>query len=193
MRNLAIIVLLIAAFGAAVMAQDADESVEREIITVLKMGDEVFEPEMWLASAGETTSYTTATFQPRREAGFSAVSFINYLHFDTGYTLDGLDDFFNDTWFEQAFAGWEELRKTNVCFNGDVTLHEFTLAYRESNGGLARYVMRYWVDPISETRVRAWHIAFATTFADGTTDARGRELLDEYSARMYPDFPACSR
>jgi hypothetical protein len=74
-----------------------------------------------------------------------------------------------------------------------VTLHEFTLAYQESSGNVARYVLRYWIDPVSETRVRTWHVAFATTYSDGTTDPRGRELLDDYSARMYPGFPGCGQ
>lgn len=184
--------LLVIALGGTTLAQN-ETPTEREIITVLTMGDEVFEPDLWLASASETVSYTTATWQPRFEAGFSAVSFLNYLHFDTGYTLDGLDDFFNDDWFAQSFAGWEDLTKTNVCFDDDVTLHEFTMAYRDASGNLTRYVMRYWVDPISETRVRAWHIAFATTYSDGSPDERGQEFLDDYSARMYPDFPSCRR
>lgn len=190
MRYLLLVVLL-AALGGAALAQGTFP--EREIITVLKMGENVFELDWWRASASETGASTTASWQSTPESGFSGVSFINYLHFDTGYNVEELDALFNDEWFAQTFAGWEELRKTNVCFDGDVTLHEFTLAYREASGSLARYALRYWVDPVSETRVRAWHVAFATTYSDGSADPRGRQLLDDYAARIYPDLISCGR
>ncbi|MBZ0300981.1 MAG: hypothetical protein K8J31_14635 [Anaerolineae bacterium] len=193
MRKLLEIVLIVIALGSVVAVTAQEAFPERELVTVLKMGEQVFEPEIWLANGGETNTGTTASWQSTFESGFSGLSFLNYMHFDTGYTLDGLDTFFNDDWFKQTFVSWEDVRKTNVCFNGDVTLHEFSMSYRESSGNVARYVLRYWVDPISETRVRAWHVGFATTYSDGTNDPRGQELLDEYSARMYPDFASCGR
>lgn len=190
-----ITLLLIVLLGVLVVsAQDnADPFAEREIITVLKMADDVFEPDLWRASAAENTSSTTATWQSTLESGVSGLSFINYLHFDSGYTPERLDEIFNEQWFTDTFTNWEAVRKVNVCFSGDITLHEFTLAFREADGNLARYSLRYWVDPISETRVRAWHIAIATTYADGTPNPAGQTLLDDYSARIYPDLPGCRR
>ena len=191
MRNLLLLLVCLAAVGTVALAQD-DEPEERELITVLKMGEGVFETGLWQASGSELLASTTATWQSTLESGFSALSFLNYIHFDTGYTLDGLDDFFNDAWFEQSFANWEEVRKTNVCFDDDITLHEFTLSYLDANGNLTDYAMRYWVDPLNETRVRTWHIAFATTFSDGTPNPEGQEQLDEYASRIYPDFASCA-
>jgi hypothetical protein len=191
MRRILLIVALVAAFGVMATAQDETPMPERELITVLKMGDGIFEPDLWLASGSENIASTTATWQATSSSGFSALSFLNYLHFDSGYTLDGLDEFFNDDWFARSFANWEDLQKTNVCYNGDLTLHEFTLAFRDPNDNVTHYGLRYWVEPVSETRVRAWHLAVATTYSDGTPNAEGQDLLDEYAARMYPDLPSC--
>jgi len=191
MRNVLLILLALLGLTASTVAQDEPSFPEREIITVLNMGADVFEPDLWLANAAESASRTTATWQSTFEAEFSALSHIEYLHFDEGYTLDSLDDFFGNDWFEQTFVNWEELRQTNLCFDGDVSLYEFTLAFRDSNDNVTQYVMRYWTDPITESRVRTWYIAFATTYAEGGTipDARGQ--FDDYSARMYPVLPAC--
>lgn len=193
MRKLILLALLLVAAFGMVKAQDEEPMAERELITVLNFGAEVFEPDLWLASGSETITNTTAAWQSTYESGFSALSFANYLHFDTGYTLDGLDAFFNDDWFAQTFISWEEVEKTNVCFDDDLTLHEFTLAFRDSEDNLTYYALRYWVEPVSETRVLAWHVAFATTFSDGTPNPDGYDQLDEYSERMYPDLPGCGR
>jgi hypothetical protein len=191
MHKLLLLAILLAAAFGVVQAQDEEAFAERELVTVLNMGADVFEPDLWLASGSETITNTTVSWQSTFESGFSALSFANYLHFDTGYTLDGLDTFFNDDWFEQTFISWEEVEKTNVCFDDDLTLHEFTLAYRDAEDRLTYYALRYWVEPISETRVMAWHIAFATTYADGTPNTEGQTQLDEYSARLYPELPGC--
>ena len=188
---LLVIVLLVA---AVTQAQDTETpAAEREIFTVLKLGDDIFEHDLWWASAAETAGRTSATWLPTAESGYGAVSHIQYLHFDDGYTSTQLDELFNDQWFAQTFLNWEEVRKTNVCFNGEVTLHEFSMAFRDANDNVTQYDLRYWIAPVSETRVRTWHLAFATTFADGSPNPDSAALLDEYAALISPDFTACQR
>ena len=194
MRKLIPFLLIVLLLAPTARAQDTDTPItEREIITVLKMGDDVFEHDLWRASAAETAGSTTATWLPTPESGYGAVSHIDYLHFDAGYTAARLNELFNQQWFADTFVNWEDVRKTNVCFDGDITLHEFSLSFRDSNDNVTQYDLRYWVDPVSETRVRTWHIAFATTYTDGTPNPESAARLDEYAARMYPDFPACKR
>ncbi len=191
MRTVLLIFLLLLVSISGAIAQDDELFPEREIITVLDFGADVFEPGLWLASAAESLSSTTATWQSTLEAGFSALSFINYLHFDDGYTLAGLDEFFSNDWFEQTFVNWEDLRQTDLCFDDDVTLYEFTLAFRDSNDNLTRYAMHYWTEPVTETRVLTWYLAVATTYSDGSSIPDARDQLDEYSARINPDLAAC--
>ena len=193
MHKTLLFLLLLLMMGVGVLRAQDDMPQEREIITVLKMADDIFESGIWSASAAENLSSTTATFQSTFESGFSGLSFINYLHFDQGYTPEELEAFFDDTWFEESFINWEDVRKTNVCFDGDVTLHEFDLAFRDAGDNVARYGLRYWVEPLSETRVRAWHIAVATSYAGGTSNPDGEAMLDDYATRIYPDLPSCPR
>jgi len=194
MRKIILLLLIVTLVVVAAQAQDSDkETAVREIIAVLKMGDGVFEHDLWRASAAENATSTTATWLPTPESGYGAVSFINYLHFDNGYTANELDVFFDEQWFADTFANWEDVRKTDVCFDGDVTLHEFDMAFRDANDDVTQYAVRYWVDPVSETRVRAWHIAFATTYTDGSPNPDSAARLDDYAARIYPDFPTCPR
>ena len=87
MRNKLLILLALLVLSSGMLAQD-EAFPEREIITVLDMGSTVFESDLWLASGAENIGSTTATWQSTFESGFSALSFINYLHFDEGYTLD---------------------------------------------------------------------------------------------------------
>ena len=42
-----------------------------------------------------------------------------------------------------------------------MTLYEFTLAFRDAGDNVTGYSMRYWTDPLTETRVRTWYLAFA--------------------------------
>jgi hypothetical protein len=192
MRRIILLLLIVFLVALVAQAQDTDAPpAEREIITVLQMGDGVFENDLWRASAAETASSTTATWLPIPESGYGAISHIAYLHVDDGYTPTGLDELFNDQWFADTLANWEDVRKTNVCFDGDITLHEFSLAFRDANDNVTQYDLRYWVDPVSETRVRTWHIAFATTFSDGAPNPKSAAWLDDYARRMYPDLPAC--
>ncbi len=193
MRKITMLLILLGLSGvfATTAAQDGSPALEREIITVLRMGEGIFEPELWRASAAENLASTTATWQSTFESGYGGTSFLNYLHFSTGYSLDELDSFFDEDWFAETFINWEDARKTNVCFDDDLTLHEFTLVYRDNQDNLTEYALRYWVEPVSETRVRTWHVAFPSTLPDGSPSPEGQALLDDYAARMYPDLPGC--
>ena len=191
MRKLFSVLLIVLCFGAMTVHAQEESPPQAEILTVLLMTDGVFEPDLWLASASENLSSTTVTWNSRADSGFSGLSYLSYLHFDTGYTLDGLDALFDDDWFGQTFAGWQDLHKTNVCYDGDLTLHEFTLSYKDGAGNVTPYALRYWIEPVNESRVRAWYVAFATAYADGSPNGDALDLLDEYATRMYPDLSSC--
>jgi len=184
MRRLLIMLVLVMLLVAALMvgAQDMEDEDElpplREIYIALSFGDEVFEPDLWLASATEGEARTTSVWNA---AQLSALSYLDLLHFDDGYSIEGIDAFFNDTWFEAAFANYEMWERMAVCDyrddEYDLTLHEFSM----STGGES-YTMRYWIDLFNETRVAAIFIVFP---------ASSSATLDDYSARLYPELPAC--
>lgn len=194
-----IVLLLLLALAVIVQAQDATEEATpeataepvmqeetpeataapdmaqlREIYVALAYGEEVFEPGVWQASATEMELQTTAQWNA---PSLGALSFLNYLHFKDGITLDGMNEFFDKTWFDATFANYESYRKTGVCYADEVTLHKFTLGLRGSD-----YAMRYWTELVGPTRIAAIYIVVPSNTP---------EAMDQYAARLFPELPDC--
>jgi hypothetical protein len=148
----------------------------REIYIALGLGDPVFEPETWLASAAERDDRTTATWLSK---DLGALGYAEYLHFDGGYEPDALISFFDDEWFGVSFKEYTSWERTARCAVGDTLVYEFTLAKDDLS-----YRMRYWVQPITPTRVLAMHLVFPADRAD---------RLDNYSERFAPLAWECPR
>lgn len=149
---------------------------EREIYTVLRYGDGVFEPGIWLASANEQPGRTTATW---RADSLNAVTFADYIHFDNPYNPDTLDQFFGDEWFKGAFVNYQAWRRNVMCKFGDVTLHEFNLENQNVKLG-----MRYWIKPINPNRVLTLFVVFPI---EDTAN------LERYSQLLFPEASTCAR
>lgn len=174
-KKLFLALIIIFSVALLALAQD-DKPPLREIYKVLSYGDDVFEPDIWYASATETVGMTTAQWNA---ASMSALSYVVYRHFDEGIKPEDVGTYFDNTWFEAAFANYTSWRKVGVCYDGDITLHKFNLTLSGID-----FAMRYWVEPVSDTRVKAMFIVFPSA---NVTD------LDEYAARLYPDLPDCVR
>lgn len=175
LKKLLVVLVVLVCSVALIQAQDREEPEEREIYTALAYGDDVFEPELWLASATESEVTTTVTWST---TAYGALSYLDYRHYDDGITADEITTVFDNTWFESVFANYSSWRKVAVCYDEDVTLHEFELTSGES-----QYNMRYWVEPAEDfTRVRAQFVVFPNSYLPE---------LDEYSERLFPDLPAC--
>lgn len=173
--------ILVVAFAAFMIV--SAQSPQREIYTVLSYGDDVFEPDMWLTSASELGSHTTATWSNYAEG---ALAYADYLHFDDGFDVETTDDVFNERYFDVTLSGYESWRELNNCvFESEdetdstyIRLYEFSL---EQNS--VKYVMRYWITPTEDdTRVLAIFVLYP---ADNVTK------LDDYAALLFPDAVAC--
>lgn len=170
------VVLLLAVLGVA-RAQDATETAtapEREIYTALAYGDEVFDPEIWLASAAEETTRTTATW---RADSLGGLAFLGYLHFDDGYSSSDVDTVFDKTWFDNSFSNYQGFRELTTCKAEDLTMHEFSMLVNDQ-----KYTMRYWIQQVSSTRVLTLFIIFPTV---------DKATLDSYSESLFPDLVSC--
>lgn len=152
-----------------------DDGAVREIYTVLALGDPVFSPERWMASAAETGTRTTATWTA---ASLGALAFAELLHFDGGYDERGLLEYFDGAWFDVTLKDYDAWERTGRCAFDGVTLNEFSLVL-----GGQDYRMRYWVQPITPTRVLAFHLVFP---------AARRQQLELYSQRYAPLAYTCA-
>jgi hypothetical protein len=171
-KRLLIVVVLM---SAVVLAAHAQSTPEREIYTVLHYGDDVFEPDVWLASAAEEASRTTATW---RAESLGAVAFASYLHFDEGVTPDTVKKFFTNEWFNGSFTNYQGFREMTHCDVQDVTVHEFSMLVNNQ-----KYMMRYWIKPVSDTRILTIFIVFPT---------KDQVQLDEYAQKLFPDVISCA-
>jgi hypothetical protein len=179
-RGLSLLLVIVLLAAVPAVAQTATPAAPapslREIYIALSMGDPVFEPEVWLASAAERDDRTTATWISAQDG---ALGYAEYLHFDEGYEPANLSAFFDDEWFAVSFKEYDDWERAARCTVGDVLLHEFRLTKSDQP-----YVMRYWIQPVTPTRVLTLHMVFP--------DDRVA-LLDEYSQRYAPLAWRCPR
>ncbi|MBL8119071.1 MAG: hypothetical protein J0L63_17600 [Anaerolineae bacterium] len=170
-RQLLILIVLLA--GILVVSQ-AQEPSTREIYTVLDYGENVFEPELWLASAQEEVGRSTAQW---RSDPMSGLAYLSYLHFDSGIQPDQIDLIFNEDWFRATFANYQQWSETRNCQLEGITLKEFSLT--QAN---LRYSMRYWIQPVSDSRVLTLFLIFP---------AASTETLDTYAEKLFPQAAVC--
>lgn len=177
-RYFALIGLLVVLMSATVLqAQDStvpQSPAAREIYTVLAYGDDVFEPDTWLASAREEPTRTTAEW---RNDAIGGLAYLDYIHFDTPILETQLSDSFGPAWFDAVLFNYDEWRELATCTVDGIVIHEFSLL--ENN---LKYTMRYWIQWVSENRVMALFVIFPT--AD-------LENLATYSERLFPNAVTC--
>src|SRR5262245_19692712 len=124
-----IIILLVLLGGVLLMARAQDSTTdetqpEREIYTVLGYGDDVFEPDIWYASAAEEPTRTTTTW---RADGIGGVAYADYLHFDEGIRPSQYDAVFDKNWFDVSLSNYNVWRENTRCDLGDLRLIDFSL------------------------------------------------------------------
>jgi hypothetical protein len=170
------LILAFSLFSAWMVTAQQSQTEQREIYTALAYGEEVFEPDIWLASAAERADRTVAQWDA---ADLNAVAYVEYLHFTDGIERDAVDDFFNDEWFKVTLVNYESWERSATCTIGLTHLDEFAVKFEGKP-----YTMRYWTQSVSETRVLALSLVFP---------AEDQESLDMYAKRLFPDAADCPR
>lgn len=167
--------ILIVLLSGALLVSRAQDKPTREIYTVLSYGDAVFEPELWLASAKEEAGRTTAEW---RNDAIGGLAYLGYIHFDNPIQPDQIPLVFTEDWFKAVFANYQSMTETSNCQLKDVTLHQFNVIQAAS-----RFSVRYWIKPISESRVLTLFLMFPT--ADTAN-------MDTYAKKLFPDAAVCT-
>jgi len=176
LKRIVLVLLMLAAVWVGVAAQDeANFDTKREIYTALSYGDEVFEPDIWYASASEEPSRTRATW---RADSIGGIAYLDYIHFDEGIAFSQLEEVFNVGWFNATLSNYSVWRENTRCELGEMLLIEFSL---QTNS--IKYDMRYWIEVASDYRVRTMFVVFPADDADN---------LDDYAERLFPDILSCS-
>jgi hypothetical protein len=166
--------ILAVLLGGALLVSRAQDKPTREIYTVLSYGDDVFEPDQWLASAKEEAGRTTAEW---RDDSISGLAYLGYIHFDNPIQPDQIPLVFTDDWFKAVFANYQGMVETTNCQLQNVTLHEMSVVQAGS-----RFDVRYWIQPINENRVLTLFLMFPST---------DKANMDTYAKKLFPKADVC--
>jgi hypothetical protein len=176
-KRIIIILILLGGVFLVARAQNTPDELqpEREIYTVLAYGDDVFEPDIWYASAAEEPTRTTATW---RADGIGGVGYADYLHFDEGIRVSQYDAVFDSHWFDVSLSNYAVWRENGRCDLGDLRLIDFSLQTND-----IKYHMRYWIQLADDHRVLTLFVVFP---------AEDKLNLDAYADKLFPELPSCS-
>lgn len=147
-----------------------------EVYDVFDYAEGIFEPELWRVAGMEELPTTTFTYWRLREQEDVIVFFL-YIHYDMGVTEEGINEYFSEEGFDVLLANYIPYTRSAECRVGDLRLYEFT-----SSSDNVKRLLRYWVDPVSDTRVMGVNAIAPTTHL---------RLLNDYSARLFPELPSC--
>jgi hypothetical protein len=146
--------------------------------TLIELDEELMDDEDWefTLEFEENEFVVTANWLPD-ELETSAIIIVDILQYDCGYEDADLEDYYSEDNFEIILEVYEDYELVDECEQDGIILYEYDLVYEGED-----YVSRFWINPVSDTRVQDVHITFV---------ADDDDLLDDYSELFFPDFPEC--
>ncbi len=141
--------------------------VEKDVKDALAYGA-AFEPEQWKPDwANHPDSVSARWFDG------TGLAHVDFLRYNCGLTRADLDQYA----CQISLGGYDRWQRTAQCEKNGVILHEFNVIYTGQD-----YRTRFWLQPMSDTRLVALQLTFpATRLSD----------LDKYAARLFPELSAC--
>jgi hypothetical protein len=149
--------------------------IQQDIDAALNFANGIFEPERWKLTQDQAPFIIHLLWLQQDGGG---VAHQEYLLYDCGYTPDDLDNYFSEDNFNVILSGYEDWQSTTRCEADGITLYEFDLIYEGGD-----YLMRYWIKPLSDTRVLDLSLAFP---------AADVNLMNAYAVRLFPQLSSCA-
>ena len=138
------------------------------------IGSGIFEPERWRLETGEHPGLISVGWFEDEHEGLAHAQLLLY---DCGYTSADLENFYGEQGMNIMLGGYNAHTQTAQCTDGELTLREYDVDYDGRP-----YRVRFWFEPVSDTRVRDMHLGFLP---------EDQALMDDYAARLYPQLPSC--
>ena len=180
MRILLLLVLMLGMVSVG-LAQDGDfefDSSEPEIFQVLEYGYRFFEDDEWLVNAYESEDGTFAGWTSTIYGSSAAVQLYHFNSDNAPEDKSGINAFFDEEWFAGIFADYDTWEQTgSVCYSRSTAVFEFEVFNNDTD-----YLARYWVIPISESRMLNLFLVMPSD--DVST-------LDDFSEAWQPDTVEC--
>jgi hypothetical protein len=135
----------------------------------------VFEPGRWELQYGEHPALISVGWF---EHDTEAIAHSQYLLYNCGYTQAEVDDFYDDANMDVMLGGYDSWTETARCEADGLTLREYEVRYTGKP-----YAVRFWIQPVNDTRVRDIHLGY---WPEDTAE------MDEYARRLFPALVSCT-
>ena len=153
----------------------SSEPTQRDITRTLDYAAEIFNTPEWVKSYTVAEGRVAVIWQ---NSPLGAVVYLETLIFPCSYEEPDLDKYFSNENWKTVFQNYESYELLDECKkNNGLRLYEF----KTQSQGL-EYNIKYWVENDTNTRVIVTMIVFPI---------ESKSLLDEYSSRLFPDYPTC--
>lgn len=134
----------------------------------------VFQPPLWTSQGSLQSDRTTSAW---RSDQLGALVYLEYLHYDCGYTEAQIDAYYNADNWAVVFANYDSYEQTAACRSKGTRLYEFDVTLRGSD-----YLVRYWVVPATSTRLAGLMLVFPVT---------QQAEMAHYAGKLFPELPTC--
>ncbi len=152
----------------------ASPSADADIAAALAFTGDTFAAPTWTEQVSSGATKTAVTWTA---SSLGAVAYLEYLHYDCGYTQQQIDAYYSAASWATIFSNYNSYEKVGECSYKDTRLYEFNVSLNSSN-----YAVRYWVDPVSDTRVAGLMLVLPVD---------QQAALAQYAGNLFPNLPTC--
>ncbi len=152
----------------------ASPSADHDIAAALALAGDTFAASTWVEQVSSDSAKTTVTWTA---SSLGAVAYLEYLHYDCGYTQQQIDDYYSPASWATIFANYDSYEKVDECSYDNLRLYEFDASLNGSD-----YAVRYWVKPATDTRVAGLMLVIPVDQA---------ATVAQYAGELFPKLPTC--
>ena len=153
----------------------ASVSEAEDVANMLALVGGAFQTSVWTEQIGSGDAKNSATWIAD---GYGAVAYLEYLHYDCGVSQAQIDAYYSPEGFDVLLSNYSSHELTAACSAGSVRLFEFVATFDGTD-----YLMNYWVEQTSPTRVAGLMLVFP---------ASQPAKLEGYAGRLFPELPNCA-
>ncbi len=152
----------------------ASPSADQDIAAALAFAGDTFAAPTWAEQVSSDAAKTTVTWTASK---LGAVAYLEYLHYDCGYTQAQIDEYYGAASWATIFANYDSYAKVDECSYDDLRLYEYDVSLNAYD-----YAVRYWVKPATDTRVAGLMLVVPTDQA---------ATMAQYAGDLFPQLPTC--
>ena len=152
----------------------ASPSADADIAAALAFTGDTFAAPTWTDQVSSDSTKTTVTWTA---SSLGAVAYLEYLHYDCGYTQKQIDEYYGAASWATIFSNYDTYEKVAECRYENTRLYEYNASLNGTD-----YVVHYWVKPATDTRVAGLMLVIP---ADQVA------TMAQYAGELFPKLPTC--